>query len=553
VTRGFKNYAVLNNVTLAPGVFLQTYARVVNQQGVNFLFGAWGDAAISGDLAYLKMRENGRDARPGANLKLTQPITPHIAFTAEASYNETLVASAGSGKLAFGLEFGNRVSPKDYGNVTHPVPMDVPRIRYEFGTRRVGSAPPVANAGANQLGVAPGTITLDGSGSYDPLGLALTYTWTQISGPSVALSSTSTPTTTFTAAAAQTYVFKLTVKNTDNLSSSATVTVSTQTPAAVRILQFSANPAGIQPGQASTLTWVVENATSVTINPGIGTVDAHSGSVSVSPTSTTTYTLAATGPAGTVNATVTVQVGNQPGNPQIVRFEANPVSIQPGQQSTLSWTTNGAQTVTISGVGSVTPNGSTTVSPTQTTTYTLTATSADGHSVTAPVTVIVAPGTVPQVVTFVANPPTIDAGSSSQLCWQVIGATSVSIDPGVGSNLNGNDCATVKPTTTTTYVLTATNATGRIQASVTVNVGQLRILSFTSDPVYSTAAGNPVTLAWQTQNALSVVIVGNELAPQTLPASGSLTVNPITNTTYTLTAYGPGGQTVSTTISVFVR
>jgi hypothetical protein len=38
-----------------------------------------------------------------------------------------------------------------------------------------------------------------------------------------------------------------------------------------------------------------------------------------------------------------------------------------------------------------------------------------------------------------------------------------------------------------------------------------------------------------------------------LPVNGSLVVNPITNLTYALTAYGPGGQTVSSTISVFVR
>ena len=38
----------------------------------------------------------------------------------------------------------------------------------------------------------------------------------------------------------------------------------------------------------------------------------------------------------------------------------------------------------------------------------------------------------------------------------------------------------------------------------------------------------------------------------TLPANGTLVVKPTSNTTYTLTAYGPGGQTVSVTISVFV-
>src|SRR5205807_4826826 len=134
--------------------------------------------------------------------------------------------------------------------------------------------------------------------------------------------------------------------------------------------------------------------------------------------------------------TATVTVGTAPaGNPQIIRFEGNPLTIQPGQQSTLSWTTSGATQVSISGVGTVALNGSTTVTPAQTTTYTLTASSADGRSVTAPVTVTVATGTVPQVVVFVATPSTIDAGSSTKLCWQVTGATNIKIDPGVGSNL----------------------------------------------------------------------------------------------------------------------
>ena len=265
--------------------------------------------------------------------------------------------------------------------------------------------------------------------------------------------------------------------------------------------------------------------------------------------------MTATGAGGTTTATVTVTVGANPaGNPQIIRFEANPVSIAPGGSSTLSWTTSGAATVTITPtVGTVTVNGSTTVTPSATTTYTLTATSSDGSSVSAPVQVIVAPANIPQILTFVANPTTIDAGQSSQLCWQVSGATNIQIDPGVGANLNANDCAMVKPSVTTTYTLTATNATGTIKANVTVNVGAVRITSFTANPVTSTAAGNPVVLSWTTQNASSVVLVGSELGPQTLQVNGSFTVNPITNSIYTLTAYGPGGQTVSVTISVFVR
>jgi uncharacterized cupredoxin-like copper-binding protein len=346
----------------------------------------------------------------------------------------------------------------------------------------------------------------------------------------------------------------LTVRNTDNLQASDSVTVSTSSPTQTRILQFTAQPASIQSGGNSTLTWVIDNATSASISPAVGNVDPRSGSVSVTPTATTTYTLTATGANGNTTATVTVTVGAAPtGNPQIIRFEASPLNIAPGGTSTLSWTTTGATQVSISGVGPVQPNGSTPVSPAQTTTYTLTATSADGTSVTAPVTVTVAPANIPQIVTFVATPQNIDAGTSTKLCWQVTGATDISITPGVGANLNANDCATVSPTLTTTYTLTATNAQGQIQGNVTVNVGQVRVLNFNADPVFSTAAGAPVTLGWQTQNATSVVIVGNELSPQSLAPTGTLVVHPITNTTYTLTAYGPGGQTVSVTIEVFVR
>ena len=553
-TKGFKNYAVLSRVPLGPQSFMETYARVVDQYGVNALFGVWGDAYIQGNIGYLRRHNPGND-RPGGEIKLVQPLSSLIAFTAEVGLNETLLAPKDSGRIAFGFQMGNFIRPKEYGSVKTPVPMDVPRVRYEIGQRRVGNSPPVANAGPDQTNVAAGIVTLDGSASYDPDNDPITYQWTQVSGPSVTLSAPTAAKTTFTAAVGGSYAFKLTVTDSGGLSNSATTHVATVQSTPAQIVRFDATPNNITAGQSATLTWIVQGATSVSINNGVGSV-ALTGTVQVTPAQTTTYTLTATGPTGNLTATTTVTVGTGggvTGNPQIIRFEANPVSIKPGEQTTLSWATNGANTVSISGVGSVTPNGSTTVSPSQTTTYTLTATSSDGKSVTAPLTVTVATGNIPQVVVFVATPQNIDAGSSTKLCWQVNGATNISIDPGVGSNLNANDCATVSPTQTTTYTLTATNASGQIQASATINVGQVRILSFTADPVYTAAQGDPVTLAWQTSNATSVVLIGSELPPSTLPVNGTFVVHPTTNTTYTLTAYGPGGQTVSVTISVFVR
>ena len=552
-TQGFKNIAVLNSVQLGPQSFTQTIAQVVNQYGVNGLVGVWGNAYVQGNIGYLRRHGPGSDA-PGGTLKLVQPLNEHVAFTAEAGLNETFLNTTDSGRIVFGFEVGNYIHPKEYGKIKTPVPMDIPRIRYELLTRRVGNSPPVANAGPDQVGVAAGTVTLDGSASYDPDGDALTYQWMQISGTPVTLATPTAAKTTFTAVNGQAYVFKLTVTDSYGASSTATTRVTAGSSIAAQVVRFDATPSSIAAGQSSTLTWVVQGATSVSISNGVGNV-ALTGSTTVTPTATTTYTLTAVGATGNVTATATVTVGTGggAGNPQILRFEGSPLSIQPGQQSTLSWTTTGATQVSISGVGAVTLNGSTTVSPAQTTTYTLSATSSDGKTVTAPITITVASGTIPQVVVFVATPSTIDAGSSTKLCWQVTGATSIAIQPGVGSNLNANDCATVSPSLTTTYTLTATNATGQIQANATVNVGAVRILSFTANPVTSTAAGNPVVLSWTTQNATSVVLIGSEVGSQSLPANGSFTVTPITNSVYTLTAYGPGGQTVSGTISVFVR
>ncbi len=555
-TQGFKNTAVINSVALAPGAFLQTYAQIANQYGASGLVGVWGNAYLEGNIAYVRRMIEGKHATPGAELKLTQPLSPHVAFTMEADYNTTYIDAHNSGQLAFGLEVGNYIRPKDYGKTTSPVPMDVPRVRFEFNTRRVGSSPPIADAGPNQTNIAAGTITLNGSGSYDPLGEQLTYQWSQIAGPTVTLSAPTAAITTFTAAAGQAYSFRLTVTNTDNLKGTASTSVSTSSPTSTVISQFTANPAAITAGQSSTLTWVTQNATSATISPGVGAVTPNSGSVSVSPAQTTTYTFTATGPNGTVNQSVTITVGTgaAPGLPQIVRFEANPLSIAPGGTSTLSWATNNATTVTIdNGIGSVNVNGSKQVSPTQTTTYVLTATNASGQSVTAPITVTVAGNAVPQVVTFVANPSTISPGQQTKLCWQVTNGQSISITPDVGSNLNANDCATVTPSVTTVYTLTATNGAGQIQANATVVVGQVQILSFTANPVFSTNSGSPVVLSWTTANATQVVLIGADVPPQTLQPNGSVTINPTSNQTYTLTAYGPGGQTVSTTISVFVR
>ena len=82
----------------------------------------------------------------------------------------------------------------------------------------VQNVAPVANAGNNQTAPIRTTVTLDGSGSSDANGDALTYDWAQIGGPSVALSSATAESPTFAAPGSETVLtFTLTVTDSHGL------------------------------------------------------------------------------------------------------------------------------------------------------------------------------------------------------------------------------------------------------------------------------------------------------------------------------------------------
>lgn len=76
--------------------------------------------------------------------------------------------------------------------------------------------PPIADAGADKTVNAGVVVALDGSGSIDPGGGSLTYSWAQTAGAAVTLSSAGTATATFTAPslpADEVLSFELTVSN----------------------------------------------------------------------------------------------------------------------------------------------------------------------------------------------------------------------------------------------------------------------------------------------------------------------------------------------------
>ena len=163
---------------------------------------------------------------------------------------------------------------------------------------------------------------------------------------------------------------------------------------------------------------------------------------------------------------------------------------------------------------------------------------------------------------FGASPPSIAAGESSTLSWNVAGATTVNIDQGIG-NVALNGSRVVMPGATTVYTLTATNAAG-VSVTATAQVlvtgsstppsptppttsGLPVINYFTASPS-SIFAGDSATLNWNVSNATSINI---DHGVGTVGASGVTLVFPTTSTNYTLTATNSTGwSNKSTTVLV---
>ena len=90
----------------------------------------------------------------------------------------------------------------------------------------------------------------------------------------------------------------------------AKVTPPSPPPAPAPSATLAANPNVLEQGQSAELTWQTQNADTITI-AGLGTVPA-SGSRTVTPNDSITYTLTAKGPGGSGEATARVTVNPKP-------------------------------------------------------------------------------------------------------------------------------------------------------------------------------------------------------------------------------------------------
>ncbi|MDB4989790.1 MAG: sugar dehydrogenase, partial [Myxococcaceae bacterium] len=185
------------------------FSQVVFQEGMQFGDGGWFTNLT------VQVRQNGV-WNPVSNFA-SMPVYGGANGTSFDSYILTFATILGDGIRIFG-------APGGASAFTSVGELEV----YGVPAGGATNAAPVANAGPDATVTTGATVALTGTGSSDPDGNSLTYSWTQTGGPAVTLTGATTATPTFAApAAATSLTFSLQVSD-GSLTSSDTVVITVQ-------------------------------------------------------------------------------------------------------------------------------------------------------------------------------------------------------------------------------------------------------------------------------------------------------------------------------------
>jgi len=247
------------------------------------------------------------------------------------------------------------------------------------------------------------------------------------------------------------------------------------TPAPTCVL--TANPSVIVKGNTSTLSWQVTNASSATLT-GFGNLSLSSanasGTKTVSPSSTSSYTLSVLGTNGnTITCTAGVLVTLPPA--PVCTLTADKLVLEQGETTTLRWTISNATEAYLQhldAVSIITP-----AHGTQTTgaigLYTLSV--SDGYGRTDVCTVELKRSAGPgPACTLSINKSSITTGESATLSWTSSNATFGFIDNNVGTTSPvSSGSVTIFPPESKTYtgVFTGPLGTTTCSAAIAVNKG----------------------------------------------------------------------------------
>lgn len=199
------------------------------------------------------------------------------------------------------------------------------------------------------------------------------------------------------------------------------------TPPPVPTANISASATTIDEGQSTTISWNSTDVTSCTASGGWSGTKATSGSQSVSPAVSTTYSITCIGDGGSANDSVNISVNAAPEPVPTVNISASPSSIDQGQSAMISWNSTDASSCTASGgwSGAKATSGSQSVSPAVSTTYTITCIGDGGSAIdSVNITVNEPPTAVEPTVSFTASPSRVSRGGAITLIWSTTDANS---------------------------------------------------------------------------------------------------------------------------------
>ena len=280
---------------------------------------------------------------------------------------------------------------------------------------------PVADAGDDQTVDASSAVSLDGSGSSDPDGDAVTYLWTQTGGAAVTLTGATTATPSFTAPGAPGALsFELVVTDAEGEASIAdSVTVTVQEAAIAGLSASSDAPTVL--GQPTSFSAAITAGSSVSYSWDFGngaTATGASPQYTYPAAGSYTATVTASNSLGSTSSSVLVTVTNaepaaNAGLNQTVLVGAAVTlngagSSDPDGHTPLSyrWEQSGGPAVTLAGATTATPSFTAPATPTVLS-FELTVTDSRGLA-GAPATVLVTvTDTDPQDVTASSNGPTV--------------------------------------------------------------------------------------------------------------------------------------------------
>ena len=400
---------------------------------------------------------------------------------------------------------------------------------------------PTANAGPDQSVTESTVVTLDATGSSDPEGQALTYTWSQTGGPAVTLSDANATQPTFTApeaAGSYTLTFQVAV-NDGTTTTFDTVTINVtadddaptasagpdQSVTESTLVTLDATGSSDPEGQSLTYTWSQTGGPAVTLSDANATQPTFTApeaagnytltfQVAVSDGTTTTFdtvtiSVTADDDAATANAGPDQSVTES----TVVTLDATGSSDPEGQALTYTWSQTGGPAVTLSDANATQP---TFTAPEAAGNYTLTFQVAvnDGTTTTY--------DTVTISVTADDDAPTANAGPDQS----VTESTLVTLDASASSDLEGQSltftwsqtggpAVTLSDVNATQPTFTAPEAAGNYTLTFQVAVNDGATTTFDTVTISVTADDDaPTANAGPDQNVTESTLV-------TLDATGS--------------------------------